>query len=153
MRQLDYIAHHGILGQKWGVRRFQNADGSLTNAGKKRYYRQIKKDMLNDRAKFSNEYEKTKEGKAQLTALKQKVKEIDSKDYSKTNDEIFKDSKELHALNEEHLRASGEYEAKKMIAKYGEDMAYMSLTKGRIRDKGEDVVKAYSDLWYINSRL
>lgn len=33
----DYLSHHGILGQKWGVRRYQNADGSLTNAGKRRY--------------------------------------------------------------------------------------------------------------------
>ena len=31
------LAHHGILGQKWGIRRFQNKDGSLTAAGKKRY--------------------------------------------------------------------------------------------------------------------
>ena len=31
------LYHHGILGQKWGVRRFQNKDGSLTSAGKKRY--------------------------------------------------------------------------------------------------------------------
>lgn len=30
------LYHHGILGQKWGVRRFQNKDGSLTEAGKKR---------------------------------------------------------------------------------------------------------------------
>lgn len=30
----DYLAHHGIKGQKWGVRRFQNEDGSLTGAGK-----------------------------------------------------------------------------------------------------------------------
>lgn len=31
------LCHHGIKGQKWGIRRFQNQDGSLTEAGKKRY--------------------------------------------------------------------------------------------------------------------
>ena len=34
----DVICHHGVLGMKWGVRRYQNKDGSLTAAGKKRYY-------------------------------------------------------------------------------------------------------------------
>ena len=33
----DYLEHYGIKGMKWGIRRFQNKDGSLTKAGLKRY--------------------------------------------------------------------------------------------------------------------
>ena len=32
------LYHHGIKGQKWGIRRFQNKDGSVTPAGARRYY-------------------------------------------------------------------------------------------------------------------
>ena len=31
------LAHHGVKGQKWGVRRYQNEDVSLTAAGRKQY--------------------------------------------------------------------------------------------------------------------
>lgn len=35
--QPNELYHHGIKGMKWGIRRYQNEDGSLTNAGKRRY--------------------------------------------------------------------------------------------------------------------
>lgn len=37
------LYHHGIKGQKWGVRRYQNEDGSLTDAGLKRYAKEQEK--------------------------------------------------------------------------------------------------------------
>lgn len=41
----DELFHWGIKGQKWGVRRYQNEDGTLTEEGKRRYYG---KDLSND---------------------------------------------------------------------------------------------------------
>ena len=34
---MNELYHHGIKGKKWGVRRYQNKDGSLTAAGKRRF--------------------------------------------------------------------------------------------------------------------
>lgn len=31
---MNELYHHGIKGQKWGIRRYQNQDGSLTDAGR-----------------------------------------------------------------------------------------------------------------------
>lgn len=47
---MDYVLyHHGVKGMKWGVRRYQNKDGSLTPAGKKRLAEGLKNDFNNVR--------------------------------------------------------------------------------------------------------
>ncbi len=48
---MNELYHHGIKGQKWGVRRYQNPDGSLTAAGKKRIHR--------DSKIYKNKYKRT----------------------------------------------------------------------------------------------
>lgn len=52
VRMSEYLMHYGILGQKWGVRRYQNKDGSYTNAGKAR---RSNKDIYNESKNMSDD--------------------------------------------------------------------------------------------------
>jgi len=60
------LAHYGILGMKWGVRRFQNPDGTLTPEGKRRYGRRFDKDIESLKP-YAKTGLKTKSGKMILT--------------------------------------------------------------------------------------
>ena len=91
----DTLCHHGVRGQKWGVRRFQNKDGSLTSKGKSHRKENTKKisEMSDEelrqktqRLRLENEYRRelsTASGKAQ------KGKSFVSKLASKTVNEVF----------------------------------------------------------------
>lgn len=77
----DWLMHHGIKGQKWGIRRYQNPDGTLTAEGRKRY-------GLNDIAKPKNIGNLSKRERKRL-ALKEYNKMADKQ--SKFDDELYEE--------------------------------------------------------------
>lgn len=61
----DYLAHFGVKGQKWGIRRFQNPDGTLTEAGKKHYgiaAQEFKEKAMADAEKMKSSGSSTEKG-------------------------------------------------------------------------------------------
>lgn len=67
------LMHWGIKGMKWGVRRYQNKDGSLTPAGKKRYDKEMAK--LKEEEKIAKNKLRTQ---SKLNKLDEKRKEVEA---------------------------------------------------------------------------
>lgn len=113
----DSLSHHGILGQKWGIRRFQNSDGSLTAEGKKRYNPRSKDPDLNNRFliaekivsdKLSNSIPNFIEKPMDLRAVRNRggVSNIEAKQCAELGNDIFNRSRSIEPRISEDVVSS-----------------------------------------------
>ena len=75
LRSDSEIIHFGILGMKWGVRRYQNPDGSLTLQGKKRISK--KELQQQEKARKEDEYKQSLEKGSKTRRTNPKIAELD----------------------------------------------------------------------------
>lgn len=93
MNEQDYLMHYGVKGMKWGVRRYQNADGTLTAKGLKRYGTPDKRTMF----QLSNRIHdaKTKEDAMNILREGDKQKNLELLKKVKTHNKLYAGASQL----------------------------------------------------------
>lgn len=123
----EELHHHGVKGQKWGIRRFQNEDGSLTDKGKKRY-------SADD---FKNAKNKVNKGKDIIdVAVKARKKAAD-----KQHEQNIK--KDLSKMTDQELQ--------RIVNRLNMEERYTQVMKSRGYDQGKNT--ADKILRYAGSAL
>ena len=116
----DELYHHGIKGMKWGIRRFQRKDGSLTSAGKKRY--------LDDPS--------VKSSKAKMDAARKKQRAANADYTNASNKASFVPTKsnmqEANKAYARKIKADSEYRRSKFD--YG-----TNKEAARLRESGKEI--------------
>ena len=87
-----YLAHHGILGQKWGIRRFQNEDGTLTPEGRERYQKkEYELARKTQKLSYRSNYDRMLDYSKKSSTVAARAKELNSlaKEYRNIDDELF----------------------------------------------------------------
>ena len=138
------LQHYGILGMKWGVRRFQNKDGTLTTAGKARYSERL--------TKKDNKWVKKKSSK-----IMEKARKKSSKELVKYANELMKDPNAVNKSGKLSAATINAYN-QKMASLMNEQVSNIRSPSGKVvrfvAKRGEiGVFMALADQGYNMNQL
>lgn len=128
------LQHHGVLGQKWGVRRFQNRDGTLTSAGKAK--QSTGKSDQQKESENRKRYDARNRGSLTDAQLRKKIERLQME-------------KQLRKLTEEIN--SGRTEAKRVLSQIGTKVASTAITGAALYGVKAAVTKDFNVKDFGNS--
>jgi len=155
------LYHHGIKGQKWGVRRFQNPDGTLTAAGKDRYGSGSQRfEALKSKVKSGAKVVGRAVKKAANKATKAVADQMKKRHPSLMTDEELKRNIERVAMEKKYKQALADMKADKFssrtiaavedaasksLSRFGTDVA-SNLAKNVTKSKSEKIKEKEAEL-------
>lgn len=141
MEYYDELIHSGVKGMKWGVRRYQNKDGTLTDTGKKRYARDAREKEFNKYDTESGKYykESKKNGRTDLEADAKRYVNEDVQRTKRLADAGSQMTRELQNVNSKAARRDAQ--------KNKMDLSQMSEKEMRDQINRAILERQYNDMF------
>lgn len=141
MENYNELCHWGIKGMKWGVRRYQNKDGTLTDAGTKRYARDAREKEFNKYDESTGQYYKQskKNGRSDLS--------IDASRYVKEDMERTKRLTDASSNMTRELQNANSKAARRDAQKNKMDLSNMSEKEMRDQINRAMLERQYNDMF------